>query len=744
MGSDEPRQQSGSAALRAETIEPRILLSATWVDGADIDAAEADEVEIALPAALDQGTLPETVLGTKKADTLELPDPVAGEAYFVDGLKGDDRLDLSSFTFAQASFREGGLTIDLGDGESFTVDYQNLEQMEFADESVRLLQGDARGNGLTGSVTFVDGDEVFRLTVDGGGSVDWSWDSDRDTLQLRDLEGTDARSSLRLERLAGDDLRVGRIELDTSLGALESDVGIESLTIGKKASLGSLTAGGPVDTLVIQGDLSTTTTLDADIGTLRVGDDVLAGASLHVRGQVDTLQADRLMAGSAVRVDAAIGSVTLGRIDAGATLEFGDSVGTLLLRRGALAGDVAIHGDAGAIDITASGTKDDLAGTLTVDGSLGSLRVGDDLLPGARVVVHGDLGQLEIGDVVQRNALVQVDGDVDGTLRVGRIDAGARVEVDGDVTRLEVGRELNGRVEVGGDLVTLSIGRAAKGEVLISALDGELRIEHAGKVVTAHADGPCEAIYDVGRRTLEIEARATAAGAAPRTDGAVDLTDDATGHDLGEPEAVDADEPEETEDPDEEAADDEEQDPEAEDASPDEPQAQAPALSSPTDLRADAIAHATATPDALAAPLPETPPDASHPAELAPAALRQNALRALTIHYGNGGSGGGDDGVTESRAASAAGTAASAPEPVHAAPPAVDSATSTDADRRDAAVRSPPNDTTVAPTQTATSSAGAGEPAQAAVEPTSRGFLLELWAGLLTFLRGHADHDRKL
>ena len=82
----------------------------------------------------------EEVVGSGHDDTFAFGDPAAGASYTIDGGGGTNTLDLSNYSMDDATFDavNGTMTIDLGGGETFTINYENLHTAEFSDATIDL------------------------------------------------------------------------------------------------------------------------------------------------------------------------------------------------------------------------------------------------------------------------------------------------------------------------------------------------------------------------------------------------------------------------------------------------------------------------------------------------------------------------------------------------------------------------------------------------------------------------------
>jgi Ca2+-binding RTX toxin-like protein len=406
----------------------------------------------------------EGVTGSDYNDAFAFSAASDGESFTVDGGGGSDTLDLSSYDLEDVTFGDGDITVDLGAGESFTVNHSNIETVQLADETATVLSGDASESGFSGSGVYVDGDEAFRVELDGDGSVDWSYDADADTLSITDNDNTDQNSGLTITDLNGTDLTVDSITLDTGIGSVNSSVDLDAVNIAYNASVPNITVAGgsgTIDALSYTGGGDVTggaITIDADVNTLSVEE---FDTNFTIDGDLGTGSiADDITAGTTLAVTGDVGSLTVAdAIELTSNVNIGGNVGTL--QSGAMAGSVSVTGNLDAMTVV--GAASDLDGTLTVGGNLGTLDVGDDI-DGA-VDVTGNVTTINVGDGI--NAAIAIDGDA------GSITAGGlfnNLTVGGDLTSLEV-MDATGNVSVTGDLTSMAIVAGSGGD-----MDGNLTV----------------------------------------------------------------------------------------------------------------------------------------------------------------------------------------------------------------------------------------------------------------------------
>ncbi len=406
----------------------------------------------------------EAAVGSSHDDVFAFAAPADGATYRVDGNGGDNTVDLSNFSLANTTFADSKLTIDLGGGQSFAVEYTNIGTLRFADGDATVLAGDHSDAAFAGSGVYVDGAQAFRIELLGGGSMQWSYTAASDSLDIASTAGTAAGTTLRIEDLDGQDLHVGQLTLRDDLGAIESNVDIDTLRLDNGVSLRELNIGagsGRVEHLSITGDLAgSALDIAADIGTLDIGDDV--EAALTIDGTVDTLAVGDDIKGATVHVTGDVGTFTVGdRIwqDAGAT-----------------ASRVQIDGNVGTFSVT-----NDIAEKTTVDigGRIDTFSLSGMLSSDSEMTVAGDAGSVTIDDLA-------------GTLTV-----------DGSAGSVTITNDLAGALTVHGDLDTLSAG-SVSGSLTVEQLTGKLTINDSGTEITPDYDGVTHLVYDGATKQVTV------------------------------------------------------------------------------------------------------------------------------------------------------------------------------------------------------------------------------------------------
>ncbi len=441
--------------LRGKTIEPRILLSGTWIDGTvgddlmtgtagddcldglagndildglggnDIlrgglgddtlmggagtdtvdyqDASSAVTVDVTLTTAQNTDgagtdTLDsiESVTGSAHDDTFSFTNPADGAIYFIDGNGGSNTVDLSNFASTDITFLDGSLMVDMGGGESFTVGYSNVDNISFGDVTASVLSGNLSTTAFNGDGIYIDGAQAFRFETGGPGTIDWSYDVTTDSLSVSNIDSTNTSSGITITDLNGSDLTIGSITLDEDLGSLSTNVNIGTIDIVDGWILENLTVdggSGNVGTITYQDGIFADTTINANFTTLEIG--------------------------------------------------------------GALETNIVVNGNAGTIHVV-----DYVDAVVTVNGSLGTLDV-DGTLSGADITVTGNVTSMDFATSVATGDSITIGGDL-GSLTAA-VDFGASLSVGGDAGSLQVGGTVGGNVTVTGDLDSATLTSVATG-----------------------------------------------------------------------------------------------------------------------------------------------------------------------------------------------------------------------------------------------------------------------------------------
>ncbi|MHC4816055.1 MAG: Ig-like domain-containing protein, partial [Planctomycetota bacterium] len=120
----------------------------------------------------------EGVTGSRYNDSFAFASPTNGATYTVNGDGGTDTIDLTNYATAAATINQGAntITMDMGGGQSFTINYTGVYQVTFSDgttnladapnvvlDYIRVVTDQPLNDDFTGLTVDVDG-----YTLDGG------------------------------------------------------------------------------------------------------------------------------------------------------------------------------------------------------------------------------------------------------------------------------------------------------------------------------------------------------------------------------------------------------------------------------------------------------------------------------------------------------------------------------------------------------------------------------------------------
>ncbi|MDJ0784048.1 MAG: DUF2341 domain-containing protein, partial [Desulfosarcinaceae bacterium] len=393
----------------------------------------------------------EGVRGGSNGDLFYFTNPQDGAVYTVDGNGGaGDAINLGAYASSAVTFGDGRLVVDMGAGQSFAIEYADVDSIEFADTTATILTNDIVVGNWSGDAIVIDGGEAFRIQMSGGGTINWSYDRGSDTLSITSASGVGSASTLSIADLNGTDLRVDQITLDSDFGSLTTNTGVGTISLAGVSSdingtftiggdLGSITMDQLNGTLDVQGDAGTITstgsllsgeslTVTGDVGTLSVGGEL--DASVNINGSVDTVDvAGKMGGGSSLSIGGDAGYVHVAQdIVATASVTITGNV-TTFEADDRILGSVAIGGDAGTFALTGvwDGTSNLTAGasvtiggnvtTLTVQGSINA-----DTVP--LLTVDGSVATMTVTGGVQSD--LTIGGDLDSA-SLGSVDPAATI-----------------------------------------------------------------------------------------------------------------------------------------------------------------------------------------------------------------------------------------------------------------------------------------------------------------------------
>ena len=381
----------------------------------------------------------DTLIGGGGNDTLDggLGDDVfrftgaqAGDVYTVAGEAGTDTIDLSEFNGSQITDDGSTITVDLGGGQSFTINYSGVENIIGADQD-DTLTGSVGDNTLIGG----GGGDTFNAgtgndTYDGGtgtDTVDYSGVGSGVDVNLESGSASGAGN----DTLSGIENVVGSEQSDTLTGDAGDNVlsaGAGNDTVQGGAGDDTLDGGAGTDTVDYSGAAGAVQVdLTAGTGTGGDGNDTLSGfENITGSDHDDTLTGDdnaNVIAGGAGNdvIDAGAGDDTLvggagdDTLEGGAgqdTADYSDANAAVQvdLEAGTAAGGAGNDSLSNIEDVTGSAFDDTLtgdnkanvlaggAGADTLDGGVGNDTLqggsGDDTLDGGigNDVLEGGIG----------------------------------------------------------------------------------------------------------------------------------------------------------------------------------------------------------------------------------------------------------------------------------------------------------------------------------------------------------------
>ena len=421
---DAQLERDGQGPMRArlggETVEPRILLSATWLvdiittpppdilgvtgtDGADrlvgtigedsmyggggddvlvvqdnddgddddddrsvldggtgrdvVDfgaSAAGTTIDLSAGTAIGGGgsttlTNIEGAYGSSHADVFAFASAAAGDEFTVVGNGGQDFLDLQKYDSSAATFENGALVIDLGGGESFRINYDEVERIQFGDVLAKVLTGDHVNTSFTGDGLYVFEDTAFALSFTGGGDLDWRFDATTDTITVNGSAGATAGTELVIDDLGRSPITVSTITLSENLRAISSSADVDNLdlngfdvdtvTVGNgTGTIGTLvtptidsdlSVNANVTTVTIAGDIDRAVTIGGNVGSI---DAQTINGPLAISGDAGTLTADTINGDVTIKGD--LGSATVTTFQTSATLRVDNPTGIVNLTFG--------------------------------------------------------------------------------------------------------------------------------------------------------------------------------------------------------------------------------------------------------------------------------------------------------------------------------------------------------------------------------------------------------------------------
>ncbi|MBK7641954.1 MAG: hypothetical protein IPJ19_02725 [Planctomycetes bacterium] len=152
------------------------------------DATSSVHVDLTLTSAQDTHaagtdtlTSIEGAVGGSGDDVFTISAPASGESYTIDGGGGTNEIDLSQFSSSQATLSSVDghslVTIDQGGGNSFQIEYSNIDHFQFSDGPLDASGAapDVPPDAHAGTDQLVDEGQI--VTLDATGSTDLNGDT---------------------------------------------------------------------------------------------------------------------------------------------------------------------------------------------------------------------------------------------------------------------------------------------------------------------------------------------------------------------------------------------------------------------------------------------------------------------------------------------------------------------------------------------------------------------------------------
>ncbi|MEM9167894.1 MAG: cadherin domain-containing protein, partial [Planctomycetota bacterium] len=462
--------------------------------------------EIIPDSAFFHGTPPSDGSGD---DIFDLTGSVAGDVHAIDGGEGNDTIDLSTFGSDRVTFGDGQLSVATDDGGSFSVTYENIETIEFADGTATIIQADLVDTPVQDGDLLIDGGYAVQIQT-GSGDVSVSYQQGSGAVQV-----ASASDSLTLES-HGDSPATFDLVNTASRAAIVIDGDAGAVDLQSNAFTGTLTINGDAGSVSVEEDLAGDVTVSGDLGSIAVTDDLTADATLRVDGDAGTIEIGRHVHNDAdISVSGHVETVDIGgSIEAGSSVAIGSagdvSVGTNIT------GTLGVVGDVGSLTVT-----EDIRESVSIGGNIGSLTVGDDVSSSASVQVAGDAGSIVIADDVTSASQITVGGHV-GTLELNQLGSESVITAGsaGDIT---IKDQMSGSLEISADAGAISVAKDVRGPL---AIQGDAASVSVGIHVTV--SGSVNVDGHVGSLTIGQDIQA-GAGVTIGSAGTASIQDDLIG-----------------------------------------------------------------------------------------------------------------------------------------------------------------------------------------------------------------------
>ncbi|MFT7536446.1 MAG: hypothetical protein ACI85K_002400, partial [Hyphomicrobiaceae bacterium] len=201
--------------------------------------------------------------GSDSSDNFSFTNAADGQMFTINGKGGSDTLDLSNYESTNAIVTASSVKIDLGNGQSFSISYTNIESIEFSDlvvDPADAVQTIAANAGLDLNVS--EGDLV---ALDGSGSSDaegqaltYTWiQTSGPTVALSDATAANPTFT------APQGLTNTSATFDLAVSDGTNTSSVDSVTININADNDAPTASAGINQTVNEGDVVTLTAAES-------------------------------------------------------------------------------------------------------------------------------------------------------------------------------------------------------------------------------------------------------------------------------------------------------------------------------------------------------------------------------------------------------------------------------------------------------------------------------------------------
>ena len=151
-----------------------------------------------------------------------------------------------------------------------------------------VLTGDHSQNDFEGSELLIDGACVFIVSIEGPGSMDWSYEVGKHALSISDTKHTKGNTTILVKALSEAGLILDSFTVDKRVGSLLSDVDIGTLTFSGKGRIDTIAiadGSGTINTLyVTECKFNHDVTVSGSVTRLGFHDSIDRRADIHIKG----------------------------------------------------------------------------------------------------------------------------------------------------------------------------------------------------------------------------------------------------------------------------------------------------------------------------------------------------------------------------------------------------------------------------------------------------------------------------